>query len=100
MPGRHLDLVLDKHSDGEAVEAVRDAVTKLLGADEPVDTLDGHPLIRKVLHKYAKGKLSQGFASVEKLSAPNSKCEKVAELTSAQGTPPTVRPDCDAISYD
>jgi hypothetical protein len=90
MPSRHLDLIIDKHSDTETVEAVTETVTKLLDCDDPVETLEGHPLIRKILHKYAKPKMSQGFTHMEKLSSPNSKCEKIAEFTSAQGTPPTV----------
>lgn len=94
-PSLHLDLTADPYTTargrGASVKDVRAAVTQLLSLDEPVETLEGHPLVRKVLHKYARPKLSQGFAHMEKLGGANSKCEKVAEMQSVQGTPPTVR---------
>jgi hypothetical protein len=90
---RHLDLTIDKgdHDNAAVVKAVTDSVSELLNTHEPVENLEGYPLIRKVLHKYARPRLSQGFAHMEKMSVPNSKCEKIAELQSVQGTPPTVR---------
>lgn len=89
-PGQHLSLEATG-SKQCTVEDVRKHVTQLLGADDPVDTCEGHPLIRKVLHKYARPYGSRVFSAAEKLPAANSKAEKVAELPSPHGTPPAVR---------
>jgi hypothetical protein len=90
-PVRHLFLEADGEEDEDLVAKLQASVTELIGASEKVQSLEEHPLVRKVLHKYAKAKHSKGYAHPSYLLTDNSKSEVIAELSSVQGTPPTVR---------
>lgn len=87
-PVQHL--FLDNDEDPELVARLQAAVTELVGAEDQVQSLEEHPLVRKVLHKYARAKHSAGFGLPSKLYSENSKCEVLGEFTGMQGTPPTV----------
>lgn len=82
----------------EVWEKVKSAVTDLVGAEDPVESLEEHPLIRKVLHKYAKAKHSAGFGLPGKLYSDNAKCELLGEFTGMPGTPPTVLLTCPRVT--
>lgn len=82
-------LANDIDDDVETVARVRASVTELLESPE-ITNLEQHPLIRKVLNRYAHPRLSRGFAHPASLYTRNSNCEMIAELPSIQGTPPTV----------
>jgi hypothetical protein len=83
-------LFMENDEDCELWTSVQSSVTELIASQEPVQSLEEHPLIRKVLHKYAKAKHSAGFGIPSKLLSENSKCEVLGEFTGMQGTPPTV----------
>lgn len=101
-PVQHL--FLENDEDPELVAKIQDSVTELVGSEDAVQSLEDHPLIRKVLHKYARAKHSAGFGLPSKLYSENSKCEVVGEFTGMQGTPPTVpipsseRHPCDTVT--
>lgn len=81
----------DVDDDVDTVARVRASVTELLESPSEITDLEQHPLIRKVLNRYAHPRLSQGFAHPASLYTSNSNYEVIAELPSIQGTPPTVR---------
>lgn len=89
-PTQHL--FMENDDDVELVARLQSAVTELVGSEDSVQSLEGHPLVRKVLHKYARARHSAGFGLPSKLYSENSKCEVLGEFNGMQGTPPTVLP--------
>jgi hypothetical protein len=88
----HLSMKARDAGEQKVVDALKAAVSGVLGSPEKLSNLEDHPLVRRILHKYAKHNLSKGFAHPTSLPGNNSKSELIAELTSAQGTPPAVCP--------